>query len=154
MNPLYKNYATNQDLEVQGIFFEAGEFEENGETKKIRFKLARSGGANKAFAKALERETRPYRSGGKIRSTLTNEKADAAYLKAFCSTVLLGWENVRDRNDQPIPFSPEAAERLMEELPDLYNDLKETASNSAIFREDVRETDLGNSGTSSDTASN
>jgi len=51
-------------------------------------------------------------------------------------------------------FNKENVLKLFEDQPDLFADLREQAKNVALFRDEVRETDLGNSGKSSATASN
>lgn len=151
-NGLYANYATDKNLEVSGIFFEAGEIKEGDKVLPIRFRIARAGGANDAFAKALERESKPFKRAIQTK-TLSNKQANDIYLKAFIATVLLGWENVRDRQGQELAFTPENATTLLNDLPDLFNDLREAAGDAALFREDELEHDLGNSGPSSNTAS-
>lgn len=151
-NPLYTNYKTDKTLEIQGIFFEAGELDEGGVKKPIRFKIARAGGANSNFTKAMERETKPYKRAIQTK-TLSNDQANVLYQRAFVSSVLLGWENVRDANNQDLPFTFDNAMSLFNDLPDLFNDLREAASDASLFREDELEHDLGNSGPSSSTAS-
>lgn len=156
-NPLYAQYKTDKNLELQGIFFEVGEIKEPGpdgqEVKKpIRFKIARAGGANSNFAKAMERESKPFKRAIQTK-TLSNEKADEIYRRAFVSGVLLGWENVRDQDNRDLAFTFDNALKLFADLPDLFNDLREAATDAALFREEVLEHDLGNSGPSSSTAS-
>lgn len=156
-NPLYAQYKTDHNLELQGIFFEVGEIKErDGEGKEvkkpIRFKIARAGGANSAFSKAMERESKPFKRAIQTK-TLSNEKADEIYKRAFISSVLLGWENVRDQNNVELPFTFDTALQLLTDLPDLFVDLREAATDAALFREEVLEHDLGNSGPSSSTAS-
>ncbi|QYW02122.1 tail chaperone [Stenotrophomonas phage Sonora] len=152
MNPLYAQYKTDQNLEKSGILFEAGEITENGATKKIRFRIARAGGANEEFNKALERESKPFKRAIQTK-TLSNKKAEQIYLKAFISSVLLGWENVRDQNNNELAFNTENALALLSDLPDLFADLREAANDAALFREEELEIDLGNSGASSNTDS-
>lgn len=146
---LYKLFKTDQNLETDGIFIEYGT---NSEGKPIRVKIARAGGSNKAFSKALEKATRPYRKA--IQSgLLDNGTADRLYKDVFADTVILGWENVEGPDGKPLPFNRENVLKLFEDLPDLFTDLREQASNVALFREEVLEEDLGNSGKSSATAS-
>lgn len=156
-NPLYAQYKTDKNMEVQGIFFEVGEIKEKDAEgkdvkKPIRFRIARAGGANSNFAKSMERESKPFKRAIQTK-TLSNEKADEIYRRAFISGVLLGWENVRDANNAELPFTFDNALQLFTDLPDLFNDLREAATDAALFREEVLEHDLGNSGPSSSTAS-
>lgn len=155
-NPLYDQYKTNKDLEVSGIFFEAGEIKEkdahgNDVVLPIRFKIARSGGANASFAKAMERESKPYKRAIQTK-TLSNDQANTIFLRAFVAGSLLGWENVRDANNQPMQFTFDSAVNLLTELPDLFTDLREASQDASLFREAELEHDVGNSGPSSSTA--
>lgn len=144
---LYKKYKTNPDLEVGGVWIE---YDVTDDGKPIRFLVARAGGANLAFQKAMEKASKPYLK--QIQSgTLSTELSNQIYLDVFLDTVLLGWENVTDRNDQPLEFSREAAAMLFSDLPEVYNDVRKMASEISIFREDVLEGTLGNSGTSLNT---
>ena len=63
---LYKLFKTNENLETDGIWLEYGQ---TADGKPIRIKIARAGGHNVAFSKALEKATRPYKKAiqtGKI----------------------------------------------------------------------------------------
>ncbi|MDX9698647.1 MAG: hypothetical protein RBT55_03655 [Rhodocyclaceae bacterium] len=146
---LYKLFKTDQNLETDGIFIEYGNAS-NG--APVRIKIARAGGSNKGFSKALEKATRPYRKA--IQSgLLDNATADRLYKDVFADTVVLGWENVEGPDGKALPFNRENVLKLFEDLPDLFADLREQASNVALFREEVLEADLGNSGRSSATGS-
>lgn len=146
---LYDTFATDTDLEKTGIFVEYGETDDG---KPIRFRIARAGGANTEFEKVLEKLTRPYRKA--IQSgMIAKKKADEIYMLAFIQTVLLGWENVQDRNGKEMEFCQGNAIKLFGDLPDLYQDLREQANTAALFREVINEASLGNSGTSLPTAS-
>lgn len=155
-NPLYAQYETNPTWELQGIFFEAGEIVDvvDGQKvrKPIRFRIARAGGANSAFAKALERESKQHKRAIQTK-TLSNEKANEIYLRAFIAGCLLGWENVRDKKGNELTYTFDTALKLLTDLPDLFNDLREAANDAALYREADLEHDLGNSGQSSSTAS-
>lgn len=141
---LYKLFKTNQNLETDGIFIEYGTTPEG---KPTRIKIARSGGANKAFSKALEKATRPHRKAIQ-NGLLDNATADRLFKDVFAETVVLGWENVEGPDGSPLPFTRENALKLFDDLPDLFADLREQAGNVALFREEVAEADLGNSGRS------
>jgi hypothetical protein len=146
---LYSQFKTNANLEIDGIWIEYGI---NDKGKPIRIKIARAGGNNKAFTKAMERVTRPYRRA--IQSgTLSNEVAEKLYREAFAETVVLGWENVEGPNGVALMFTKDNAVQLFNDLPDLFVDLRDQASQAALFREEVMEADLGNFGQSLNTAS-
>lgn len=146
---LYNLFKTDENLETDGIWIEYGETVDG---QPIRIRIARAGGKNKAFTKALEKATRPHRKAIQTGS-LDNATADKLYREVFVDTVVLGWENVTDAAGNPLEFNRENALKLFIDLPDLFQDLREQAANAALFREELLEEDLGNSGRSSSTDS-
>lgn len=146
---LYKQFKTDEALETDGLWIEYGVTDTG---QPIRIKIARAGGRNTAFSKALERATRPYRKAIQT-GTLDNQTADNLYKDVFAETVVLDWINVEDQDGQPMDFKKENVVKLFNDLPDLFNDLREQAANVALFREEVLEGALGNSGKSSATGS-
>lgn len=146
---LYKLFKTNENLETDGIWLEYGQTEKG---EPVRIKIARAGGHNVAFSKALEKATRPYKKAIQT-GMLDNKTADKLYKDVFADTVVLDWINVEGPDGQPMEFKRENVLKLFEDLPDLFADLREQANNVALFREEVREVDLGNSGKSSTTGS-
>lgn len=146
---LYKQFKTDANLERDGILIDYGP---NSKDLPTRFRLARAGGQNKAYAKALEKATRPHKKSIQMGS-LDNNIADRIFMEVFVDTVVLGWENVEDENGNDLEFTRENVLKLFTDLPDLYQDLREQAQNASLFREELLEEDLGNSGGSSSTAS-
>lgn len=146
---LYKLFKTDEDLEKEGIWIEYGSDDEGA---PVRIKVARAGGQNTAFSKALEKATRPHRKA--LQTGLLDDKtADRLFKNVFADHVVLGWENVTNSAGENLPFNRENVLKLFEDLPDLFTDLREQAANVALFREEIREEDLGNSGRSSRTDS-
>lgn len=146
---LYSQFKTDESLETEGVWIEYGETEDG---KPIRIRIARAGGANQKFAKALEKATRPYKKAIQT-GTLDNKTADRLYREVFVDTIVLGWENVQGPDGKDLEFTRENVLKLFADLPDLFTDLREQASSAAIFREELLEADLGNSGKSSSTGS-
>lgn len=131
MASIKKLFKTDAELETKGIVLDYGDY------GKIR--IARAGGANKAFAKCLERKSRPLRRA--IQSEmLDNEQAEKLMAEVYADSVVLGWEGVTDEKGKPIPFSKEACLELFRDVPDLLRDIMEQAQKSALFREEIRET--------------
>jgi len=143
---VYGIFKTNKDLENSGIWIEYGD------DPPIRFRIARAGGNNKAFAKLLDKLTRPVRKL-LANNALSDEAATKIYQEAFIKTVLLGWENVTDEKGEPMACTFDNAMKLFDDLPDLFADLKDQASNMALFREEELDAVVGNSGRSSATDS-
>ena len=139
---LYSQFKTDANLETSGIWLEYGTTDDN---KPVRFKIARAGGSNKAFLKAIEKATRPYRKALQ-NNMMDNAVADRLFKDVFAETVVLGWENVKGPDDQPIPFNKANAIKLFNDLPDLFQDIREQANQASLYREELLEADLGNSG--------
>lgn len=137
---LYTQFQTDPTLEKEGILLEYGE---TAQGKPICIRIARAGGANKAFEKRMEIATKP------IRRQLQNETAENAQLlkllrKVYAETVVLGWENVEDRNGKPIEFTVENCIQLFVDLPDLFVDIQEQSRRAALFKLQVQEDDAKN----------
>lgn len=130
---LYSQYATNQDKESTGATIEVGVNDDDNSV--ISFVVARMGGANKAYQKALEEATRPYRRQIQ-QGTLSESISEDILKRVFCKTILKGWSNVRDQFNEVLPFNQDTAYKLMTELPELYRELSEQASDIALFRDE------------------
>lgn len=137
---LYKQFKTDATLETAGVFLDYGT---NSKGKPIRFKIARAGGKNDAYSKALEKATRPHRIAMQNK-TFSNEQADALVLDVFCEAVLLGWEGVENEAGEAVSYDKAAARKLMNDLPDLYADIRGQADAAATFRQQELEADLKN----------
>jgi len=112
-------------------------------TDKMSFRLARAGGANAKFSKAMEAKTRPYRRQIQ-EDTMDITLANKLLIEAFAETVVLGWEGITTTNGKKIPFTPEAAIKLFTDLPDLFNELREAAGKQSNFRATEVLDDVGN----------
>lgn len=148
---LSKLFKTDSNLERAGIFVDYGPNEELPGKPAMRFKIARAGGANQAHNKAVERLIKPHKRAVQT-GNLSNDLAKSIDRTAWLETCLLGWENI-SLDGEVLEFNKENAERLFTALPDLYADLREQSNNMSLFREEVLEADLGNSGRSLSTAS-
>lgn len=125
---LYDAYKTSGSAEQTGVWVPlAG----------ARFKLARMGGSNVKFQRALSAATRPHLR--EIQLGMADEKAlEEIMLKVFIDTILLDWDGVEDPDslDEPpasLPFNKDNAKRILSDLPDLYNQLREQAQSFANF---------------------
>lgn len=146
MSGLYSTFKTNEQFETEGVWLEYG-FLDDDESKPIRIKIARAGGQNKAFTKALEKATKPHRKA--LQAGMLDDKiADRLYKDVFAATVVLDWMNVTDPDGNELVFTKENVLKVFSDLPDLFMDLREQASNVSLFRDEIRENDLGNSGKS------
>lgn len=137
---LYKQFKTDDNLEKEGIFLEYGE---SSTGKPIRIKIARSGGANVAYAKCMESRVKPYRR--QIQNeTMDTFLAERLIKEVYAETVVLGWENVEDVDGKPLPFNTENCVALFNDLPDLFKDIQDQSQRAALFRSEVRQADAKN----------
>lgn len=134
MKSIYDQFATNSNWEQQGITLEYGD---------ARFRVARAGGSNKAFQRSLESKTRKYRRAIQT-DNFPPDQANAIMREVYAETVVLGWENVFDRQGNAITFSKENCIKLFNDLPDLFQDIMDQAGKAMLFREDVNEKSSGN----------
>lgn len=135
---LYEMYETDAALEKDGFWHPVN--------KKIKFLLARAGGTNLNFSKAMEQKTRAHRGRG---GAFEDDKVDVELAtdlmqEAFAETVILGWEGVTDKKGKKVAYSPATAVKLMKDLPDLFVELRDAAGKAANFRVEQIEEDVGN----------
>lgn len=159
MSNLYHMFKTKEEHETQGVWLEYGRTDptpEHPDGEPIRIKIARAGGKNTSFNKALEKATRPYRKAIQT-NTVSLDTIENLYKEVFVDHVVLDWTNVsapiKDASGavsgfERLSYTRENVLRVLTDLPDLYADLKDQANSLSLFREDEREADLGNSGQS------
>jgi len=143
---IYDLYATSKDAEVNGVVVTFGA------AGKIR--IARAGGANERFAAAFEKKTRGKRREIEA-GTLPISEQRRLSVEAFAETVVLGWEGIcerptKDAEGKEIPgktleYSRANVIKLLTELPDLFDRLREEATSMANFQVQNLEADAGNS---------
>lgn len=141
MSGLYQAFETNKDLESSGIELDYGK---NSKGAPIRIKIARAGGANKRFAKVLDRLLRPYKRQ-LANDQLSDDVAKEVMIQAYADSVVLGWEGVEDREGNPMEFSRDNVVRLFNDLPELFLDVQQQSQKAALFLVDILEGEQGNS---------
>ncbi len=133
---IHSMFKTDPQAEAQGIEIDYGE--------GCIITVARMGGANTKYKKALEIAMKPYRRAIQT-NTMSNDKAEEIMLECFIRNVLVTWEGVTDpETKEVIEFSIDNARTLMLELPDLYQDLVAQAKDISLFREQLIEDDAKN----------
>ncbi len=135
---IYDLYETDMKKETEGFWHPIN--------KKISFLLARAGGANLNFSKALEKKTRPHRGrGGAFEGEEVDvELATELMKEAFAETIILDWKGITDKTGKPVAYSAKAAVKLLKALPDLFTDLRDVAGKAANFRVEEIKADVGN----------
>lgn len=137
---LYAAYKTDTSRENQGARIVKGSNEDGTE---IVFIVARTGKSNTTYKLASERAFRPHKAAIKA-GNLSNDTAEALLLDLFCGHLLKGWENVRDESGVELPFNEQNAKKLMQDLPDLYQELVEASNDVSLFLDSNREADAKN----------
>lgn len=131
----YGQFRTNPKVEKEGVVLDYGE--------AGAFRVARAGGSNKAYLSAIEKMHRKYRK--QIQLGILSEAVSQKILRdIFADTVILGWEGVTGPDGEPLEFNRANVLRVLEDLPDLFQDIREQAANVALFRESLEEIDSGN----------
>lgn len=135
MTSIHELFATDEKTETEGFVHFV--------TDEISFTLARAGGSNTRFVKAMEQKTRPYRR--QIQDdTMDTALANKLLIEAFAEAVVLGWKGITTPDGQEVKFTPENAVTLFNQLPDLFNELRESAGNQANYRLGEVKDDAGN----------
>lgn len=134
MSGPYSVFLTDKALEKEGIVLDYGDF---------KIKVARAGGANAAFQKALTAKVRPYKRQLDA-GTIPDDVAEKLFLDVYAEAVVLGWEGVTDENGKPLPYSKENAVKLFSDLPDLFRDVQNQAAAISNFRAEVTEDTIKN----------
>ena len=137
---LYKQYATDANLEKTGIELQYGE---NANGDEIIIRVARAGGSNTAYTKRMEALVKPYRRQIQA-ETIDNKVLEKLVMQAFAETVVLGWENVEGRDGTVLEFNVANVIQLFTDLPDLFKDVQEQAQKAVLFREDILEVESKN----------
>ena len=107
----------------------------------------RAGGSNKRYADALRKMTQPFRR--QIQNdTVDPDKLNEVFMRCYSRTVVLGWENVTDREGKKLEFNEVNFVQVMKDLPDLWLQLQDECTKLSNFRAVTNEEDgeqLGNS---------
>lgn len=121
---LYKQFKTSDQAEEQGVWVPL--------SATARIKVART--QNPRHSACLKRLTTPYLKPGMRTSDLAEEVFTEIARRASAETLLVGWEGMLDQNDQPMPYSVEAAYDVLG-MKDFYALVYQAASSFENFRE-------------------
>ncbi|RPJ39858.1 MAG: hypothetical protein EHM35_01235 [Planctomycetaceae bacterium] len=148
MSSVRKLFNTDRQAEINGVEVTVGD---------ATFTLARAGGDNKAFTKALERHSKPHRRAIQL-DALGEDIATEIIHRTYAETVVKGWSGL-DEGDlitdsakfddkkeyAALPYSVENAMRLFVAQPDLFRVLKGVSDDFTNYRQVIREADGKNS---------
>lgn len=137
---LHKQFKTDAKKEQEGVEITYGP---NADGTIPTFRVLRRGPSNDRYAKALERESAPYRRLLEL-GTLDPKVQERIMRRVFCTSVLVSWDNVQNEKGEAIAYSIENAISLFTELPELYLDLSDQAGKLSSFRAETQESDSKN----------
>lgn len=130
-------YGTDAGLERLGVWIALTR------APKVRFLVARAGGANQKFKKEGAVRFRPFRKQIETGTMNEGESVELA-IELFVDTVLKGWENVKLIKGEQLSFTRENAIKVMTLLPDVFQELSTKASELSTFQPEEISTDSGN----------
>lgn len=137
---LFTQFGVDKSKVENGVEVKFGK----NEDKTIpTFYVSRAHASNKEYKKSGEVAFRPYRRQIELK-TLAEDIAEDVMLDLFVSSVLKGWQNVRNEEGETLDFTPENAKWLMLALPDLYEELQSASNDASLFRIANREADAKN----------
>lgn len=141
MSGLYESYETDPQLEVDGVHLEIG----LSKTKKVvTIRVRRAGGANQQFAKVFEQKSKPYRRLMEIPGALDPAVQERVMREVYAESVVVGWENVEDRNGSELPYNKANVLQLFTDLPDLFRRIVKETQDMDLFRREVVAAEAGN----------
>lgn len=135
MTSPYDIFKTDATTETEGLVLDYGDFQ---------IRIARAGGANRAFARALEARLKPYRRQLQ-NETLDEQVAERIMRETYADHVILGWEGMTGSDGKALAFTRDSVLKLLADLPELFRDLQDQAGRVALFRARNLEDDKGNS---------
>lgn len=137
---IYKQFETDKQRQAQGTPIEMSPNEDG--TKPIFF-VAHASKANEEWARSFERHSRPYKAQIRLK-TMEQRDWEEISRQVFLDAILKGWTDVQDREGKLIEYNRKNAEKLMAELPALYQQLEEESNNLENFKATVQEEDVKN----------
>lgn len=138
---IYEAFATDATAEAQGVVVEP--FPGAG-----KFRIARAGGANDRYQALLIKKLQPYRRQLQVQQGIPDAETVKAMrqiqIDLFAEAVVLGWEGVFGP-DGEIPYSKIACQKLLTDLPALFDELSGSATMLSTFQTAATEDDGKNS---------
>lgn len=132
----YENFATSESIEKEGIWLDLGD--------SGKFRIARAGGSNREYTRKLEALFEKHRTAIKIKNS-NNEAINRDMARVYAECVVLDWRDVTGPDKQPIEFSILNCEKVLNDLPKLFETIRETAEDYTLYRQQIQEEDSGNS---------
>lgn len=137
---LYKSSQTDPNKEKDGVLLEYGL---NSKKEPITFTVAREGGRNVQYQKVAEHIFKPFRrqiQHGQIDPEVLEDLLAQVYAKS----VVKGWSGVEDEHDEPLEFNEANVQKLLTDLPVVFDAIKEVARDYNQFILESLEEDAKN----------
>jgi hypothetical protein len=116
----FKRYKTDQTLEENGVWVDLGE--------DVHVLVGRL--TSKRTREVRRRLMKKYESMREMPPSLE----DQINIQVMAESVLLDWRGVTDENNKPIPYSRDAAIKLLTELSDFRDEVAGASMRRDIFR--------------------
>jgi hypothetical protein len=135
--PLYSDNQTCPDAEKNGILVEFSDF---------WFRCARAGGANKEYAKVLERKSRRLR-GEADSGKLSEDKARGVLKEVYAETIVKEWggPGLLGPDDKPLECTSENVLKVLQDLDMVYDRVYSEVTLAKNYLKSMIEEDSGNS---------
>lgn len=118
-------YKTDKTAELEGVWVEV----DTG----VEMRIAR---LNNDKARDMRRRLeKPYRSF----ATIPEKVSEEIMRKVVANAVLVDWKGVTGEDGKIIPYSPETAEKLLTDYPDLLNDVASVAMARETYQSESTE---------------
>ena len=125
MSSPYELFATDKGLESEsGVVVDYGDFS---------FTVLRAGGSNSKYRNVAQREYRK-RKHAIDSGTITEDESRKMLAEVYADSVIIDWKGVKGPDGKELKFSRENVVRLLNDLPELFADLRERATAMEAFK--------------------
>jgi hypothetical protein len=142
---MYDQFKADPELEsTKGVVLDYGDF---------RVTILRASGTNKAYQRALDAKTRPYRRAIQT-ETMNADKSIQILREVYAECIVKKWEvkdedgkwtsGVEGPDGKKLPFNSKNVLDTFNALPDLFLDIQEQSSKLSLFRASIQEASSGN----------
>ena len=116
---IYDLFLTDPKMEKEGIIVKYGESE---------FVIARAGGKNKEFLDVRDKYVKNFKKGDQ-------ESSEEFLLNVWAESIIKSWTNVHDKEGKQLPFTMQNVRMVLKDLPQLFEDLRQTSQDWTLYRE-------------------
>lgn len=140
---LFKTFKTDSKLETEGVTFEIAD---------TRVTMSKAGVGNPAYATAMTKRTQAHRRQIS-RGELSPEQELNILRQVYADSIILNWEirngdgwrqGIPAEDGSIRPFNKDNVVAVLTELPELFLELQNLASNFQNYRAETLEADSGN----------